>query len=105
MKVNSKLDLLKNIVVDMESVLVAFSGGVDSTFLLKIAHEALGKNATAITAKSASYPKSELEKAKKFAKKNNIKQIIINSDEITLKEFKTNTVSFPGSAANTSFPQ
>src|SRR3990170_2562588 len=63
-----KLQRLKKIISDLESVIVAFSGGVDSTFLLKVAYDVLGENSIALTAVSPSYPAFELQEARELAK-------------------------------------
>src|SRR5207302_2657044 len=63
-----KLARATALVRDLESVVVAFSGGVDSTLVLKIALEALGERALAVTAVSASLPAGELEAAEAVAR-------------------------------------
>jgi len=63
-----KLEQLKNNLKQMKCVAIAFSGGVDSTFLTKVAYEILGEKAIAVTATSSTYPKRELEEAKQYAK-------------------------------------
>ena len=62
----NKLEHLKEYLKGLGSVAVAFSSGVDSTFLLKVAHDVLGDKAIAITAQSSSFPKRELNEAKAF---------------------------------------
>ena len=84
MKYNSnlKLEKLKKYLKEMKKVLIAFSGGTDSTFLLKVAHDVLASNAIAITAISSIHPKKEIEEAEKFCKENKIRQILIESHEV-----------------------
>ena len=78
----SKYDSLKKYLAELGSVAVAFSGGVDSTFLLKVAHDLLGEKAVAVTAASKFFPQRELDETKKFCRAENIRQIIFDSDEI-----------------------
>ncbi|MCP2519493.1 ATP-dependent sacrificial sulfur transferase LarE [Candidatus Aminicenantes bacterium AC-335-B20] len=88
--INSKLSELKKILSEMGSVLIAYSGGVDSTFLLKVAKEVLGKNVLAVTAQSETYPQDEIEEAKKLAKEIGVRHIIIETEELKNPEFSKN---------------
>lgn len=85
-----KLDHLKTLIRNYKSAIIAFSGGVDSTFLTKVCFDELGDNAIAVTATSSTYPVHELEQAKDLAKKIGIKHIIIKSEELDIPEFKSN---------------
>jgi len=91
--INEKVDKLRDYLKTLESVAVAFSGGVDSTFLLKIAHDILGDRAIAVTARSLSFPKRELEEASVFTKENGIEHIIIDSEELDIDGFSDNPVN------------
>ena len=84
----NKLEHLKEYLKGLGSVAVAFSSGVDSTFLLKVAHDVLGDKAIAITAQSCSFPKRELNEAKAFCEKEGIQHVICQSEEWRLKDFQ-----------------
>ena len=87
---NQKLQELKKYLTNLKRVAIAYSSGVDSTFLLKVSHEILKDNVVAITARSCSFPKRELDEAVKFCRENSIKHIIVDSEELEIEGFKNN---------------
>jgi len=86
----SKLRKLKDILKDMQSVLIAYSGGVDSTFLLKVAQETIGTRVLAVTAKSETYPNREYRQAKNMAKRLKVKHLTIHTKELFNPLFSSN---------------
>ena len=86
----SKLDKLKKFIKKYNSAVVAYSGGVDSSFLLYVCKKVLADKVLAVTATSPTYTKEELEFAKKFTKKYKIKHLIIKTNEFKDKNFLKN---------------
>ena len=84
MTIHEKHGQLKQHLSDLGRIAVAFSGGVDSTFLLKTAHEVLGDRVIAVTARSCSYPERELKEAVDFCKAHGIRHLICDSEELDI---------------------
>jgi len=85
-----KIKKLDQILSNMKSVAIGFSGGVDSTFLAAYAFKLLGDKAVAYTATSSSFPTREREESVILAKKIGIKQEFFVSEEVEIPEFQDN---------------
>lgn len=86
----SKYDELKSLLQQMGEVLVAFSGGVDSTFLLKVARDELGEKVLAVIANSETYPQREQEEALRLAQEMGVRHKVIQTQELENPEFAHN---------------
>ncbi|MCG2813394.1 MAG: hypothetical protein L6245_01805, partial [Thermodesulfovibrionales bacterium] len=87
--IQDKFDKLLSILQDMQSVVLAYSGGVDSTLLLK-AIQLSGIRALAVTAVSETMPENDLLFSKKMCEETGIKQRIIKTEELTVENFSKN---------------
>jgi len=87
-----KLQKLTRILKEMKGVVVAFSGGTDSTLLLKVAADVLGKRVLAVTASSETYPKEELKEAREIACRLGVKHKIVKTGEWADKYFRANPI-------------
>ena len=90
--VDEKYEKLKRFIEDKgkNGVVIAFSGGIDSSTLAAISHNVLGAKAVAVTATSPTYTPAELEEAKGIAKEIGIKLIVVETDELLDENFVTN---------------
>lgn len=89
---DEKYEKLKRFIKEKgkNGVVIAFSGGVDSSTLAAVCHDVLGERAVAVTAKSPTYPSEELEEAKRIAKEIGIKHYIVETNELLNKNFVRN---------------
>ncbi|MBE9504842.1 MAG: ATP-dependent sacrificial sulfur transferase LarE [Proteobacteria bacterium] len=87
----NKHEKLNDIVREMDSLMVAFSGGVDSTFLLKVAFDVLGEKALGVTATAPTYPKFELDEALNLARSIGCRHILMKSNELEVPGFSDNS--------------
>ena len=90
MELHEKYEKLRTYLKNLGGVAVAFSSGVDSTFLLRVAHDVLGDRAVAVTASSCSFPARELNEAKTYCAENGIEHIIVASEELDIDGFRQN---------------
>jgi uncharacterized protein len=90
-KAEQKLNVLKTELNNLKNLLIAYSGGVDSTFLLKVAKDVLGDNILAVTAVSETYPERERREAEQLAGEIEVRHMCVESNELAVPHFTENT--------------
>ena len=89
-ELKDKYELLKDIIRDMGRVVIGYSGGVDSTLVMKVAHDLLGENAIAVTGDSEAFPAGEVEEALKAAQIMGIEVVKVITHELSNPNFAVN---------------
>jgi pyridinium-3,5-biscarboxylic acid mononucleotide sulfurtransferase len=87
----TKVTALRSLLTELDSVLISFSGGVDSTLLLKIAHDTLGDRAVAATGLSASYASEEMDEAKAIAAEIGAEHLMVSTMELDDPRYADNS--------------
>ena len=90
MTLEQKSEKIKSLILEIDSVLVAFSGGVDSTLVLALAHEVLGEKTLAVTAQSASVPNREMQASRQLAKEIGARHLVVRTEEMSNPEYRAN---------------
>ncbi len=86
----AKLHSLQALFKDMDSVLVAYSGGIDSALVFRVAHDTLGSRALAVTAQSPTFPAIELETAERVGAEIGGRHLLVETDQLALADFVRN---------------
>ena len=90
MTLKQKTEKIKSLILRMDSTLVAFSGGVDSTLVLALAYEVLGEKVLGVTAQSASVPNREMKASRQLAKEIGSKHLVIKTEEMSNPDYQAN---------------
>lgn len=93
MNIDEKYNKLKEYIKNLGSAVIAFSGGVDSTFLAKVCSDVLKDKALAVTATSSTYPEREFKEALNLAKEIGIRHKVIKSEELDIEGFSKNPIN------------
>ena len=88
-----KLQRMQDLLKSMNSVVVAFSGGIDSTLVLKVAHDTLGAQAVGVTAVSPTFPDLELDISRRVAEEIGARHVILTTDQLQIEDFVRNDAS------------
>jgi pyridinium-3,5-biscarboxylic acid mononucleotide sulfurtransferase len=89
-ELSGKYQLLQSIIQEMESLVIGYSGGVDSTLLLKVAYDTIGENVIAVIGQSETYPTREFEEARSLAEEIGVRYDVVETEETDILKFREN---------------